>query len=191
MSTMETEQDARTEVVEIPDFRALLEQEIQSCQLPQVNPSHATTDEIIRDMHKVLAGNGDFTRGMLYKLAATRAQLQVSSAEMRVTARKVDVQVRRCDSIHSALDKQLGTVDEQATRKVWSFLWQNKMPLVFALLLAGQVILGVKMSVAANRAMSVAERDEQVLTKITTVLKQAVETPKSPAPVPASTPNAP
>lgn len=60
-----------------PTFRELLEDELLSTVMPQRDPLVSSSDELVRDIHKLLAGNGSIAKGLVFKLASTTAQVKL------------------------------------------------------------------------------------------------------------------
>lgn len=94
---------------ETPDVLALLDQELASCVMPSIpDPSKATPEELIRDLHRVLAGNGGPTRGLIYKTAATNVSIKLLRIDAAKQAMKqaeladsIAAQQQRCDEIQA------------------------------------------------------------------------------------------
>ena len=164
------------------EFRELLEEELKSCVMPSIkDPANATAEELMRDMHRVLGGNGGFQRGMLYKLAAT-------SAHVKILDGKVSEQASHCQSTHQrlderihALDKEVADVDGQVHKRIVGFVVKHKTSIVIGLLLLIQLVMFGQIRV--TQVNSTKNRDEvnQTVKLLRQVLgTNAVTTAKTP-----------
>ena len=94
---------------ETPDVLALLDQELASCVMPSIpDPAKATSEDLIRDLHRVLAGNGGPTRGLIYKTASTNVSMKLVRNDAAIQTRKQDelaamlaAQKARCDEVQA------------------------------------------------------------------------------------------
>ena len=145
------------------DFVKLLEEELASCVMPEVSDrARASTEDIVRDIHKLLTGNGGPTRGLIFKQAATRVDVKVMKRDLVCITTAVDSQKERCDTMHDKYELQNAAKKgaQQYKGKVSKLLWDNKgFILVIALLVTFYTINSFRDSSTASAA-------EQRLTKL-------------------------
>jgi len=99
------------------DFEKELSKELEDTCLPNIDLSRASVEDIVRDIHMLMAGNGGPQRGIIYKLAATRATVgivrtKITSIESRMAQHKLE---------HATADADL-----RLRGKVSKFCWNNK-----------------------------------------------------------------
>ena len=122
------------------DFLTRLDEELSSCQMQTVNIEDATTEDIVKDLHRMLTGNGGPTRGLIVKVAAANVSIKdlqdrVGNIDQSVAAQKKTCQEFRTKSaIHQAEH------EGAAAKKIVKVLWDNRAVLL-VLLFAGIVYL--------------------------------------------------
>lgn len=58
------------------EFRKALEEELKTYYEPEIeDPDKANSQDLIRELYKVITGNGDFTKGLRYKVAVTSVMM--------------------------------------------------------------------------------------------------------------------
>lgn len=111
------------------DFMDLLTEELNSCEQPKVHDTeHASMEDIIRDMHRVLAGNGGPTRGLIVKVAANNVYTKQLRDTVGEISDKLDKQVGRCDEIQRAKAEAaaVAAAEKNLLMKIASVVWDNK-----------------------------------------------------------------
>jgi hypothetical protein len=124
------------------DVLELLEEELKSCVMPAIkDPSMATTDDLVKDMHCVLSGNGGIARGLIYKVAASNVNTKLLRKTTHELRDKVEKQEEKCIAHLKTAEKEeiVAAADRLDTRKVGTVLWGNRY-LVIAIL-AGVVMV--------------------------------------------------
>ena len=121
---------------ESPDVLKLLEDELASCVLPQIkDTTGAAAEDLIKDMHRVLTGNGGYAQGMIYKMAAAKVNTTLLRDNINLLADKVDGQIIRCDKIQESVKAE--HMETAATTlsasRIGSILWQNRYMIIVIL----------------------------------------------------------
>ena len=111
------------------DFVKLLEEELESSVMPEISDlANATMDAIVRDIHKLLTGNGGPTRGMIFKQAATRVEVRLVKQDLSAIDSRVEAQQSRYDELRDA--QELKDAERAGARhyrhRVTKMLWDNK-----------------------------------------------------------------
>jgi hypothetical protein len=120
-------------------FTQRLDEELKSCSLSKHDPRKATTEDLIRDMHRVLTGNGEFNHGLIFKVAAANTNLGILQEIVTDMSGKLDGQITKCASIQAA--HAVEQAGRTTTGKVLRALWDNKA-LIFVIVLAALVYFG-------------------------------------------------
>lgn len=114
-------------------FTQRLDNELSSCRLPEHDPLVATTDELIRDLHKVVTGNGKFNQGLIYKVATANASLGAVKDSVADVRSGLAAQVKKCEEIQNA--RAVAIAGRTTIRKIGKAIWDNKA-LIFVIVLA-------------------------------------------------------
>lgn len=121
------------------DILQLLEEEMKSCVLPQIkDTSKAATEDLVKDMHRVLTGNGGVTHGMIYKVAAANVHTRLMNSRTKSLEGRLNAQLEFCQSVQEAADKRviLDQADRIDARKVKTVLWTNRYLIIAILAVA-------------------------------------------------------
>lgn len=103
---------------ETPSYADQIARELESCEKPRIIDVGTTSgDDVVRDLHRVLLGNGNPTKGMLFKHAETR--VDVSNLKSSVEAIKDSV--RELTQSATEIRRQ-----KQYRRNISRVLWDNK-----------------------------------------------------------------
>jgi len=151
-------------VYEVNEYMPLLEAELQSCCQPKIkNVSEASEIELIRDLHRVLTGNGDATHGLIFKVAAANVNIKLLSRDFNITRRTVDEQVERCSKFRAAHDRKeaLQDASRNSLRHLGMVLWENKA-LVGVLLLATVMYVRSALTAIDPKSLTAADVTELV-----------------------------
>jgi hypothetical protein len=160
------------------DFRELLEAELQSCVMPEVDPDSAEPEAILRDMHRVLAGNGGVTRGLLYKVAAANAHVKCLDTKLADTRASVKAQQEHCQLVTARYDGVLGNAEILATRRVWGFIWKHRTTLlILTAIILSQLLTHFKLTL--NREQDIQQQDS--IQSMAIVLRQLADTTNYPS----------
>lgn len=122
----------------MPDVLTLLEEELKSCVMPDIkDSSNATTEDIVKDMHRVLTGNGGVTHGLIYKVAAANVNSKLLRSCVNDTVERLDEQIGLCEAVQTEKKRQaiITTADIVDARKVRTIVWANRY-LIIAILTA-------------------------------------------------------
>jgi len=122
-----------------PDVLQLLEEELNTCVMPTIkDTSKASTDDVVRDMHRVLTGNGGPTRGMIYKVAAANVNTKLMRKNVQELNEDLITQKVLCTETHNKLMKSsaITEADKVDARKIRVVLWDNRYFIVTLLALA-------------------------------------------------------
>lgn len=145
-----------------PDFAILLDEELKTCFLPRVtDTAHAETDAIIADIHCVLSGNGGFTKGLIFKTAATAVNVKLLKRDIqKINTFKTSVENKDIASV--AVKKYKS--------KISNFLWDNK-GFIFTLILIGSVYVtaAIQNNLTSEKAL---HRIDKIVTTVTKLTKK-------------------
>jgi hypothetical protein len=123
-----------------PDFLARLEEELASCQLQTVNIDEATTEDIVKDLHRMLTGNGGPTRGLVFKIAAANVSIKDLHGRVEDIDKVVEEQKKTCAEHRASSAIAQAESDGAAAKRIVKVLWDNRAVLL-VLLFAGIVYL--------------------------------------------------
>jgi len=168
------------------NFTQRLDEELKSCSMPKQDPRRATMEELIRDMHKILTGNGDFNHGLIFKVASTNVNLSLLREEVETVGGKVDAQVLRCAEIQAFRAKQAAIKqgEKLSAAKIAKAVWENKT-------LATMVVLTIMLFVfnVMNQRSPAADLDKKITQLSEKIAKLAPVVTGAPAPsVPTAKP---
>ena len=168
---------------ETPDVLALLDKELQSCVMPSISdPSKASSDDLIRDLYRVLAGNGGPTRGLIYKAAATNVNVKLLRVENVKQAKKQDelsdlvaAQKQRCDDVQEAkkIAAQVAEAEHTTIKRIGMALRENKA--VIAVILVGAAIMVHNRLNVANATQDRTDNAQKIEQAINHVLDVKLE----------------
>lgn len=120
-----------------PDQIEMLKQELASCRLSRVTPD-ATSEELIRDMHQVLAGNGGTTYGLIFKMAAANVNIRDLAGRVDELSGRLNQQIKRCDDVQAT--NRLKAAAREGERltisRIGAALWDNRQWLFVVLVVA-------------------------------------------------------
>jgi hypothetical protein len=119
-------------------FTQRLDIELKSCSMPKQDPRKATTEELIRDMHRVLTGNGEFNHGIIFKVAAANTNLDILKDTTTEMSNKLDAQITKCAAIQQA--HAIEAAEKSTVSKLGKALWDNKA-LIFVIVLFALVYM--------------------------------------------------
>jgi len=120
-------------------FTQRLDIELKSCSLPKHDPRKATSEELIRDMHRVITGNGEFNHGLIFKVASANTNLGILQDTTRDMSSKLDGQITKCAAIQQA--HAIENASRTTTSRVAKAIWDNKA-LIFVIVLGALVYFG-------------------------------------------------
>ena len=115
------------------DFLKQLEDELASTCMPKVHDyGKATTEDIVKDIHKILTGNGGPTRGIIFKLASANVNIKNIKSNVGVINTALTDQVTRCDKVQAATATRLALESERLdnAKSIGRALWNNKAIIV-------------------------------------------------------------
>jgi hypothetical protein len=127
--------------------------------MPQHDPIKATPEELIRDLHRVVTGNGTFNKGMLYKVALANAKIGDLAFRVDRADGKIETQTNRCSDIQAehAQSKARREGERATIAKLGKAVWENKS----LVLMFGLVLLIFVLSLFNNRS-TVSEIDKKL-----------------------------
>lgn len=163
-------------------FSATLEAELESVVMPQADPTKASTEELIKDIHRVLAGNGGPQRGVIYKVASATAHVKTLDSRLQQTRDIMFKQQQDCHTRHTDINKQLGNVEGVFWKRLVGFVWNNKGMVILSILVIAQLAMGY---VRAAAPVTKPTPDYQALYILVAQLQDAM------ANIPATAPAAP
>ena len=134
------------------DYVTLLNKELKTCCMPQVTDAkNASTEDIVRDLHRVLTGNGNVTEGMIFKMAATSVNVKLLKVDVGQIEQKVDNQEKKCQEFQTAHSVKIAAeaADKRFVKRVGKAIWENKA-LIFVLLLTSLVYFNNLIARAEN-----------------------------------------
>lgn len=103
------------------EFRKALESELQTYYEPKItNPDKAGSDELIRELYRVITGNGDFTKGLRYKVAVTSVMVDDVSERVEQVDGRVETQVKHCKEIQDLRAKAQTAREAEARGRQFS-----------------------------------------------------------------------
>lgn len=140
------------------DYIALLEEELKSCCKPQVKDlSHASTEDIVRDLHRVLTGNGDATHGLIFKVAATNVNVKLIKNELTAVGAQAAAQTKRCSEFRSKLkvNGMVAEAERTTIRRIGKTLWENRAMILLFLFAAVMYFNNI---IGANEASAAVEQ---------------------------------
>lgn len=114
-------------------FTQRLDDQLKSCRMPEHDPLVATTDELIRDLHRVVTGNGRFNQGLIYKVASANANLDELKESVVDVRSGLTAQVKKCEDIQNA--RAVAQAGKTTISKIGRAIWDNKA-LIFVIVLA-------------------------------------------------------
>jgi len=117
-------------------FTQRLDVELKSCSMPSHDPRRGSTEELIRDMHRILTGNGDFNHGLIFKVASANTNLGMLQESVNGMSTKLDGQITKCLAIQNA--HALEAAERTTVAKVGRAIWENKS-LIFVIVLGALV----------------------------------------------------
>ena len=123
-----------------PDFLARLEEELASCQLQTVDPETATIEAIVKDVHKMLTGNGGPTRGLIVKVAAANVSIKDIQDRVDTITGDAELQKQTCADFRAKHAIAAAKAEGATAKKIVSTLWDNRAVLL-VLLIAGVVYI--------------------------------------------------
>ena len=150
------------------EFLKNLEEELGSCCLPAIkDPANASTDEVIRDMYRVLTGNGGPTKGVVFKVASTNVNVKTLKHEVRRVGIGLAEQVEKCDKINASVAARAKLAKANATTidKIWKAIWDNKS-MLFVLILSALVYFNNKVSTPAVQPMITPQQLQTLIEKV-------------------------
>jgi len=155
------------------DVLELLEEELKSCVMPAIkDPTSATTDELVKDMHRVLSGNGGMTRGLIYKVAASN----VNTKLLRNTTNELNDRTTAIENnciAHKKAEAQIEVqeaADKLSIRKVRAVLWGNRY-LIVAILAGVIMVVMNNFKPVAKDAVQTREQIQRMENMIETIMK--------------------
>lgn len=127
----------RDSLLEPADAVGMLERELESSVTSGIrDPSVASSDEILRDIHKILTGNGSPQKGLIFKHAASRVSISILSSDIRSLDRATVKQIRRCNEIQKGKSsvKEIAEMEGTVAKKVLAIMWKGKSLIAFVIL---------------------------------------------------------
>ena len=150
---------------ETPDFVELLEEELSTCVMPSVtDPGDATVEDLVRDLHKMMVGNGNPTKGIVFKVAAANANLKVLRRNVKTVEGGLDSQVDTCAEFRAKMAKAAAVADAEQTtiRKIGKALWKEK-GLILLLILSTVFYINNKLPRSNKVDKAVEQRIQKLL----------------------------
>lgn len=119
------------EGAKIPEvnYMQLLQEELDSCCMPSIKDvSRASSEDIVRDMYRVLTGNGNVTGGLIVKVASANVNMQILHGSVKEVTNVLNKQVDRCNNLQNSLEKRTlsNNIKNDILRKTLTFIWENK-----------------------------------------------------------------
>ena len=159
------------------DYVKLVDEEMQTCYRPKItNPSSAPIDDVIRDIHKVLTGNGGPTHGLIFKVAATNVTARGIKDDIVVLNDAINKQADTCFKYRTAVEKSQITKNAkyEASKNFGKILWDNRSTL---LLLFAIAIFFVYAQFAKVTTPAVKLTDKQLLEQISQMIDRKTAKP--------------
>jgi len=113
-----------------------LEEELTSCQLQTVDPENATVEEIVKDMHKMLVGNGGPTRGLIVKVAAANVHIKDLHDRVDLIDSSLNSQKKTCADFRTKHAIAKAEAEGAAAKRIVKVLWENRAVILVLLLAA-------------------------------------------------------
>jgi hypothetical protein len=120
------------------DFMTMLDEELKSSCTSKIHDTHdVPIEDVIRDIHKVLNGNGGPTKGLVFKMAVNSVHIRQIRSEVEAVSNKLVAQVARCDEVQRAKreDSRVAAAEYKTIGRIGQALWDNKA-LILVLLIA-------------------------------------------------------
>ena len=111
------------------NYMEKLQEELNSCCLPAIKDmSKVTTDEITRDMYRVLTGNGNMTGGLIVKVATANVNIQLMQQTVGAVIEAQKIHIKHCNKMMDKAEKKNIAEDVKNTilRTTIRVLWENK-----------------------------------------------------------------
>jgi hypothetical protein len=144
---------------EAQDFVELLEEELATCVMPSIkDPGKATVEDLVRDMHRMMVGNGNPTKGIIFKVASANVRLTLLRDDVKTVEDRLDKQVKTCSTFRGKLetDKAVEEAEQTTVKRIGKAIWANK-GLIIILVLSAMVYainaLGIGAGKAADKAV--------------------------------------
>ena len=95
-------------------------------------------EELIRDMHKILTGNGNFNHGLIFKVASTNVNMGLMREELETVGAKVETQIKHCEEIQALKARLTAAQKGERTTiaKIGKAIWANKSVATLVILTA-------------------------------------------------------
>jgi len=125
------------------DYAELVGEELQSCCMPNIKDlSSATVDDIVRDLHRVLTGNGNSTHGIIFKVANTNVNIRLLKRDMFKLGTALNTQTADCKDFRAKIEvaNAVGTAEKASISKITKFLWDNKAVVISAIIVVAMYI---------------------------------------------------
>lgn len=102
-------------------------------------------EDLIRDMHKILTGNGDFNHGLIFKVASANVNIGLMRDEVSQLGTKVDAQAIKCAEIQALRAKQaaIRQGEKMTVGKIGKAIWENKTLATLVILTAMLFVFNV------------------------------------------------
>lgn len=177
--------------VELPEINYMerLQKELASCCMPSIKDlSKATTDEVTRDIFRVLTGNGNIMGGLVVKIATANTNIQNVQDHMTAVIKAVNSQINRCNTIqHKAANVALADrVKSDMIRNAVSFVWEHKGLIGGAILAIGMIAnFAVTRYTASEERAATEQLVKQLDAKVTSIVRAQINsgvstTPRTP-----------
>jgi hypothetical protein len=158
---------------ELKDFLAadtgrLVEEELDTFCRPGIKDRHkASTEDLVKDLHYVIAGNGSESRGLLRKTAETRVDVARLHSEILNVGQRLRVQEEFCQSVQqdTKVDRAIREATRAGQHRVLSVIWRNKA----AVILVSYILFSLVFTRDVNTTVDGLRDDLQ---KINTAVKQ-------------------
>jgi hypothetical protein len=151
------------------DFMKRLEDELSSCQMPTVDPDNASVEEIVKDMHRVLTGNGGPTRGLVVKVAAANVSIKEMHEHVDAVAEDLAKQKKVCHEFRTKHALAAAAAEGAKAKKFVQMLWENRA-LIAILLFAAVMYLTTGWREQADQNQINAQVNEALTQKLEKLL---------------------
>jgi hypothetical protein len=139
------------------DYLQMLDEELDSCCMPSVKDvANASPEDIIRDLHRVLTGNGNATHGMIFKIAGANVNIRLLKRDFSRVEDQVAHQEKQCKDFQASHSRAeaVAAAEKTTVRRIGKAIWDNKS-LILVLIMAAFLYI----SNAFTRASDAAEAE--------------------------------
>ncbi len=134
------------------DFMTMLDEELKSsCTTKIPDTRGVPIEDVIRDIHRVLNGNGGPTKGLVFKMAVNSVYTKQVRSDLTGLSAKLDAQVARCNEVQrlKAEEARVMQAELKTVSRIGQALWDNKA-LILVLIISVISYMGNRSLVASS-----------------------------------------